>query len=23
LYCIVVTSWHCVLHRKLAIKRRQ
>jgi len=20
LYCIVVTSWHCVLHRKLAIK---
>ena len=22
LYCIVVTSWHCVLHRKLAIKVR-
>ena len=21
LYCIVVTSWHCVLHRKLAIKQ--
>ena len=20
LYCIVVTSWHCVLHHKLAIK---
>jgi len=22
LYCIVVTSWHCVLHHKLAIKYR-
>ena len=21
LYCIVVTSWYCVLHHKLAIKR--
>jgi len=22
LYCIVVTSWHCVLHHKLAIKSK-
>ena len=22
LYCIVVTSWHCVLHHKLAIKNK-